>query len=113
MNKISQYCEYLIIPYCLKDDFGRKYEEIKDFIPKNTLFEMFSYFFVNCMITISAVSFLANTSNKPVSLMINQFEAQMQLESAAVVSLMILVANLMIKGFFYILKMKNKSYSEV
>jgi len=89
---------------------------IKDvFVPmtKNTLFEMFSYFFVNCMITISAVSFLANTSNKPVSLMINQFEAQMQLESAAVVSLMILVANLMIKGFFYILKMKNKSYSEV
>ena len=56
------------------------------------------------MITISAVSFLANTSNKPVSLMINQFEAQMQLESAAVVSLMILVSNLIIKGVFHFLK---------
>lgn len=80
---------------------------IKDvFIPmtKSTILEMFSYFFVNCMITISAVSFLANTSNKPVSLMINQFEAQMQLESAAVVSLMILVANLIIKGLFHFLK---------
>lgn len=80
---------------------------IKDvFIPmcKNTLFEMFSYFFVNCMITISAVSFLANTYTKPLSLMINRFEAQMQLESAAVVSLMILVANLMIKGIFHLLK---------
>ena len=55
------------------------------FIPqcKNTLLEMFAYFFVNCMMTISAVSFLANTSNKPIALMINQFEAQMQLELAA------------------------------
>ena len=71
---------------------------------KSTILEMFSYFFVNCMMTISAVSFLANTSNKPVSLMINQFEAQMQLESAAVVSLMILVINLIIKGVFHLLK---------
>ena len=80
---------------------------IKDvFIPmcKNTLLEMFSYFFANCMVTISAVSFLANTSNKPVALMINQFEAQMQLESAAVVSLMILISNLLIKGTFHLLK---------
>lgn len=79
------------------------------FLPmcKNTLFEMLSYFFVNCMITISAVSFLANTSNKPIALMINQFEAQMQLESAAVVSLMILVANLIVKGTFHLLKKKS------
>lgn len=76
------------------------------FIPtcRNTLFEMFSYFFVNCMMTISAVSFLANTSNKPVALMINQFEAQMQLEYAAVVSLMILCVNITIKVLFGSLK---------
>lgn len=79
------------------------------FIPlcKNTLFEMLSYFFVNCMITISAVSFLANTSNKPVALMINQFEAQMQLESAAVVSLMILIANLIVKGIVHVIKRRK------
>lgn len=79
------------------------------FIPmcKNTLFEMLAYFFVNCMITISAVSFLANTSNKPAALMINQFEAQMQLESAAVVSLMILVVNLIVKGVFHLLRGKS------
>lgn len=83
---------------------------IKDvFVPmcKNTLFEMLTYFFVNCMITISAVSFLANTTNKPIALMINQFEAQMQLESAAVVSLMILIVNLIIKGTFHLLKQAN------
>lgn len=80
---------------------------IKDvFIPtcRGTLLEMFSYFFVNCMMTISAVSFLANTSNKPIALMINQFEAQMQLEFAAVVSLMILCINIAVKILFGILK---------
>lgn len=76
------------------------------FIPqsKGTLMEMFSYFFVNSMITISAVSFLATTANKPIALMINQFEAQMQLECAAVVSLAILLVNLMVKGTTYFIK---------
>lgn len=78
------------------------------FIPqcKGTLIEMFSYFFVNCMMTISAVSFLATTANKPISLMINQFEAQMQLECAAVVSLLILGVNLLIKGVVHFIKQK-------
>lgn len=76
---------------------------------KFTLLEMFSYFFVNCMMTISAVSFLSTTSNKPISLMINQFEFQGQLECAAVVSLMILLSNLIIKGAVYILKRKRRA----
>lgn len=74
---------------------------------KYTLLEMGSYFFVNCMMTISAVSFLATTRNKPVSLMINQFEAQMQLECAAVISLMILLTNLAVKGAVHVLKKKR------
>lgn len=73
---------------------------------KSTLLEMFVYFFVNCMMTISAVSFLATTANKPVALMINQFEAQMQLECAAVVSIMILLTNLLVKGAAHIFKNK-------
>ena len=80
------------------------------FIPqcKNTLMEMFSYFFVNCMMTISAVSFLSTTANKPVSLMINQFEAQMQLECAAVISLAILGVNLIVKGTFRLLNTNKR-----
>ena len=74
---------------------------------KYTLLEMGSYFFVNCMMTISAVSFLTTTRNKPVSLMITQFEAQMQLECAAVISLMILLTNLLIKGVVHVLKKKR------
>ncbi len=73
---------------------------------KFTIMEMFSYFFVNSMMTISAVSFLATTKNKPVALMINQFEAQMQIEAAAVVSLAILFINLVIKGTVYLIKRK-------
>lgn len=88
---------------------GRIYLIRDVFIPqcKTTLMEMFSYFFVNCMMTISAVSFLATTANKPVSLMINQFEAQMQLECAAVVSLMILFTNFAQKGIAYLFRRKQ------
>jgi iron(III) transport system permease protein len=68
---------------------------------------MFAYFFVNGMMTISAVSFLANTVNKPIALMINQFEAQAQMEYAAVVSLMILVVNIAVKAVFEMKKIKE------
>lgn len=72
----------------------------------DTILEMASYFFVNSMMTISAVSFLANVGNKPVALMITQFEAQNQLEAAAFVSLIILATNLIIKGAVMIVKQK-------
>ena len=69
-----------------------------------TIIEMASYFFVNSMMTISAVSFLATVRNKPVSLMINQFEAQLFLEGAAFVSILILGCNLAVKLLVYLLK---------
>lgn len=71
---------------------------------KTTLIEMGSYFFVNSMITISAVSFLSTTANKQFSLMINQFEALMLLECSAVVSLVLLSINLLLKGSIYLAK---------
>lgn len=80
------------------------------FLPqcRRTVAEMFSYFFVNCMMTISAVSFLARVRNKPLALMINQFEAQAQMECAAVVSLMILLINLVVKVCVEYLPEKRK-----
>lgn len=68
---------------------------------RSTIFEMLSYFFVNSMMTISAVSFLANVFNKPLSLMISQFEGQVLYECAAVVSLVILLVNVIVKGLVY------------
>ncbi|MDR1143660.1 MAG: ABC transporter permease subunit [Spirochaetaceae bacterium] len=71
---------------------------------KLTILEMASYFFVNSMMTISAVSFLSTVRNKPVSLMINQFEAQLFLEGAAFVSILILGCNLTVKLIVYMIK---------
>ncbi len=64
---------------------------------KSTLVEMFSFFFVNAMITISAVAFLCTYSNQPLSIMISTFDKQGSYEMQAVVSVIILVANVLTK----------------
>jgi iron(III) transport system permease protein len=70
---------------------------------KLTILEMVSYFFVNSMMTISAVSFLNTVRNRPVSLLITQFEAQLFLEGAAFVSIIILGCNLIMKCAIYVI----------
>jgi iron(III) transport system permease protein len=77
-----------------------------------TILEMFSYFFVNSMMTISAVSFLNTTRNQPVSLMITRFEAQLFLEGVAFVSVLILGCNLIMKCAVYIITKIIKRKSE-
>ena len=79
---------------------------------KYTLIEMFSYFFVNSMMTISAVSFLSKYTNKPVSLLINEFERQNMLECAAVVALLILAVNMVMKGIVYIIRAKGEKNAD-
>ena len=82
---------------------------IKDvFIPQSlsTVLEMFSYLFVNAMMTISAVSFLATTTTRPISLMISQFKDSVGgMELAAMVSLAILLSNIALKGILGIIRM--------
>ena len=70
-------------------------------IPKvwRVIFNMFQYFFVNAMITISAVAFLAPPAPKPMALMLGQYEAQRLMQNAAFVSLAILAINIV----FYLL----------
>lgn len=69
-----------------------------------TIVEMYSYYFVNAMITISAVSFLMNFRTMPLALMIPQLESQSFLEGTALVSLMILLINLTEKGIAFFVK---------
>lgn len=69
-----------------------------------TIVEMYSYYFVNAMITISAVSFLVNFRTMPLSLMIPQLESQSFLEGTAVVSLLILLLNLLEKGIAFFVR---------
>lgn len=69
-----------------------------------TIVEMYSYFFVNAMITISAVSFLINFRTLPLSLLIPQLESQSFIEGTALVSLLILLVNLVEKGIAFFVK---------
>ena len=71
---------------------------------KDSLIEIFSYLFVNCMVTISAVSFLANFKNLPIALLIPQFDAQSLIEATAFVSMIILIVNGFVKLAVYLIK---------
>lgn len=91
------------------------YKIIKDVIvpcTKKTIREMFSYFFVNSMITISAVAFLFNTKTLPLSLLINNYEGDFLLGEAAIVSLVILFFNIIVKLVVYFLNKKDHERSE-
>lgn len=79
---------------------------------KKTIREMFSYFFVNSMVTISAITFLFNTRTMPMSLMINQYEGNMMLSEAAIVSLFILLFNVIVKGIIYFINRVEHRRSE-
>lgn len=60
----------------------------------SSLIEMFSYIFLNSMITISAVAFLCSYDNQPLSILIMTYEKNGNYEMQSVISLLILVLNL-------------------
>lgn len=76
------------------------------FIPntRSTIVEMYSYLFVNSMVTISAVSFLASVSNMPLALLIPQFDSQSMIEISALISVIILLVNMLLKIVVYYIK---------
>lgn len=83
---------------------------VKDVIipcTKKTIREMMAYFFVNSMITISAITFLFNTRTMPLSLLINNYESSMMLAEAAIISLMILIINIVVKITIYLIGRKE------
>jgi iron(III) transport system permease protein len=74
---------------------------------KKTIREMFAYFFVNSMTTISAVAFLFTTKTMPLSLLINTYEEDLLLGEAAIISLIILLCNIVVKVIVYILNRRD------
>ncbi|MBQ4253038.1 MAG: ABC transporter permease subunit [Erysipelotrichaceae bacterium] len=76
-------------------------------VTRGTILEMFSYIFVNSMMTISAVAFLYNSSTMPLSLLINRYENSLMMEETAIISLLILVVNLLVKSAVYLIKRKD------
>lgn len=88
---------------------------VKDVIipcTKKTIREMLCYFFVNSMITISAVAFLFNTRTMPLSLLINKYEGNMLLGEAAIISIIILSFNIIAKGMVYLINRKENRRSQ-
>ena len=71
---------------------------------QETVLEMFSYIFVNSMVTISAVSFLANFKNMPLALLIPQFDSQSLIEAVSFISVIILIVNVAMKLIVHFLK---------
>ena len=76
------------------------------FLPQcaETLLDMFSYFFLNAMVTISVVSFLATAQTRPLSMLVTQYSDQINPEGAAVLSFFILTINLLVRGIVFLLK---------
>lgn len=78
----------------------------------STIVSMFSYLFINSMITISAVSFLATYSTTPLSVAITTYENQSIWEMESVISTLILFINLIAKIGFDILNGYLKKLSK-
>ncbi len=78
---------------------------------RNTVLEMASFFFVNCMVTISAVVFLARASTRPLSLLVTQYSDQINPEAAAVLSFIILALNFAVRTLLLKLRRTDPSIS--
>lgn len=77
----------------------------------STLVEMFSYFFLNSMITISAVAFLCTYSNQPLAILINTYEKSAYYEMQAAISVLILLVNVISRVAFNMLNSLLKKHS--
>ena len=80
---------------------------------KKTIREMVAYFFVNSMVTISAITFLFNSRTMPLSLLINNYEGSMMLGEAAIISLIILLFNVIVKLIMYFINRKEHRRNEL
>lgn len=74
-----------------------------------TLLEAFSYFFVNSMVTVSAIIFLAGTRTMMITAKIKELQHFAKFNEIFVLSILILLTNLLMKGIVKTLEsVKNK-----
>ena len=98
LNKINS--EYEVIGETLGISKGRIIKNVLIPSSVSTLVEMFSYFFLNSMITISAVAFLCTYDNQPLSILITTYEKNSNYEMQSVISLIILFFNVIARVVF-------------
>ena len=78
---------------------------IKDIIlplSKSTIWDAMSYFFVQCMKTITAVAFLWSTYTKPLAIKIDEYNAMIETGNVAVATILIFAVNLTFKAIVYL-----------
>lgn len=98
LNKINS--EYEVIGETLGIRKGKIIRKVLIPSSVSTLVEMFAYFFLNSMITISAVAFLCTYNNQPLSILITTYEKNSNYEMQSVISLIILVLNILARLLF-------------
>ena len=98
LNKINS--EYEVIGETLGISKGGIITKVLIPSSVSTLVEMFSYFFLNSMITISAVAFLCTYDNQPLSILITTYEKNSNYEMQSVISLIILFLNIIARVVF-------------
>lgn len=75
----------------------------------STLLEVFSYYFVNAMVTVSAVIFIAGARTMVITTKIKELQYYTKFNEVFVLSLFILGTNLLVKGVLgYVIKRKEK-----
>ncbi len=82
-----------------------RFRIIKDVIlpiSRSTILDAMSYFFVQCMKTITAVAFLWSTYTKPLAIKIDEYNAMIETGNVAVATMLIFGVNLLFKTFVYL-----------
>ena len=102
LSKINS--EYEVIGETLGISKGKIISHVLIPSSVSTLVEMFSYFFLNSMITISAVAFLCSYDNQPLSILITTYEKNSNYEMQSVISLIILFLNVVARGVFTVIR---------
>lgn len=73
-----------------------------------TLAEVFSYYFINAMVTISAVIFIVGSETMVLTTKIKELEHYQQFDDIFVLSLLILLTNLAVKCIVHIITIRKK-----
>lgn len=70
------------------------------------VFEIFMYYFVNSMVTVSAIVFLYNTTNKPAAIAILNMDDNGDYAAAAAMSILILLINIIMRLIYELVNLK-------
>ena len=74
----------------------------------STLLEVFGYYFVNAMVTVSAVIFIAGARTMVITTKMKELQYYTKFNEVFVLSLLILATNLAVKGILAVLMRSGK-----